>query len=75
MTVYRVECHKCFNRVEIHDGVREGIYCKSVIDGRGGIYIESGHAGTKDDPDPICCDAYAPEEKPIVLFQQLEFDF
>ena len=64
MTIYRCNCRKCTNKVEIHDGVRDGIYCKTYIDkGIMGVYIEDGHAGTKEDPDPVCCDYYTPEVK------------
>ena len=63
MTVYRCDCHKCTNKVEIHNKVRDGVYCKAIISGQRGVYIEEGHAGTREDPDPVCCDQYTTEVK------------
>lgn len=63
MTVYRINCRKCRNVVELHDGVHEGVYCRAVVEGRRGTYIEDGHAGTREDPDPVCCDEYIPTEE------------
>ena len=63
MTEYRIDCRKCQNKVEIHDGVRDGVYCKPRITINEGCYVEDGHAGTKEDPDLICCDHYIPGDK------------
>ena len=70
MTVYRCDCNRCLNKIELHDGVHEGIYCKPRIEINEGVYIEPGHAGTKDDPDPICCDHYIEGPKPQKRRQQ-----
>lgn len=65
MTVYRVDCNKCTN---IGIGDNGDVYClpsrrlrKNVL------YIEDGHAGTKDDPDPICCDYYTTDLRQVEL--------
>ena len=64
MTVYRINCNKCTNKAV---GTNGGIYCLPVRQGNGGCYIEDGHAGTKDDPDPICCDYYTTEPRQSVI--------
>ena len=64
MTVYRIDCHKCTNKICIP---AYGIYCRPMREGRQGVYIEDGHAGTKSDPDPICCDEYTTEPRQMEL--------
>lgn len=64
MTVYRVDCHKCTNKALGDNGFT---YCLPMRSGSRGVYIEPGHRGTKDDPDPICCDDYTVEPRQIRL--------
>ena len=67
MTVYRVDCHKCTN---IAIGDNGDFYCyPSRKNHKNCIYIEDGHAGTKEDPDPVCCDYYTTEPRQMVMIQ------
>lgn len=60
MTVYRIDCHSCTNKAI---GTNGDIYCLPVREGRKGVYIEYGHSGTKEDPDPLCCDDFTTEPR------------
>lgn len=66
MTVYKVDCWKC---TQTAIGTNGYTYCQPMREGRGGVYIEPGHAGTKLDPDPIMCDHYTTEPRQMVLLE------
>lgn len=65
MTVYRIDCRACTNK---RIGTNGDIYCAPIVEDRRGCYIEDGHAGTKADPDPICCDEFTTEPKQAELY-------
>ena len=66
VTEYRIDCHKCTNKAIALNGDK---YCLPMVRGERGCYIESGHAGTKDDPDPICCDHYTVESRQAAMYE------
>lgn len=63
MTEYRINCHTCTNKAFGDNG---SVYCLPTRELHSNpVYIEPGHAGTKEDPDPICCDYYT--ERPMQM--------
>lgn len=66
MTIYRINCNDCTKKAISPDG---STYCYPMSLGLKAIYIEDGHDGTKDDPDPVCCDYYTTEPMQMELIQ------
>lgn len=66
MTIYRINCEKCTMKAISANG---SVYCLPMIRGRRGVYLEDGHAGTKADPDPICCDDYTEEPRQMAMYE------
>lgn len=65
MTIYRVDCRRCTN-----NGIGDNgdVYClPSRRLRKNTLYIEDGYAGTKEDPDPVCCDYYTTEPRQMQL--------
>lgn len=66
MTRYECDCAKCTNKAFGDNG---GVYCFPARElHRNVVYIEDGHAGTKDDPDLVCCDYFTtePRQTPLI---------
>ena len=67
MTTYRIDCRKCTN---IAIGDNGDVYCLPTrLNHKSSIYIEDGHARTKEDPDPVCCDYFTTEQRQIPLIR------
>lgn len=65
MTEYRIDCQKCTNKAVALNG---DTYCLPATRGERSIYIEDGHSGKMDDPDPVCCDHFTTAERQMALF-------
>ena len=59
MTVYMIDCSHCARVIKTPDGA----YCVPMPMGNKACHVEPGHAGTKEDPDPIVCEYYMEEVK------------
>ena len=64
MTRYEFDCRRCTYKVVGYNGEE---YCRVAITGERGCYLEDGHAGTREDPDPLKCDEYSVEPRQIEL--------